>query len=356
MGIFDKLKNALGTATKAENEKSENLSPLEISFMKYLEGKTPFAVAEYWKNEPDIDVDKTTKKLIAEGYLEHKKIIGNNLTVNDLKELLAKKDIKATGKKEELIIKAQNAYTDSEIASMDFPEVFCFTEKGGVIARETPSALTHNHIFEKECLDLIKSGHASTAYKKMCLYEAKKPIPRGMGIDWNYEATIADKQAKRFVASATVLGDFGMSDKNIIESLRSIIIFCDMLGKSLPTKKYIKEWIPELNFCINESQIKKACDYAHKKYGDFEYSTFAKKRNESNFDKWFFEAKKGYIFDLLEKYEASIPVYEKLICESCDIVAVYNNLEKIYKKYGNKEDYERIEERLKELKKFNARL
>lgn len=355
MGIFDKLKNALGTATKALNEKSENLSPIEISFMKYLEGKTPFAIAEYWKNEPDIDIDKTIKKLLAEGYLEHKKIIGNNLTINDLKELLAKKNIKATGKKEELLIKAQNAYNDTEIASMDFPEVFCFTEKGGVIARETPSALTHNHILEKECLDLIKSGNSAIAYKKLCSYEAKKPIPRGMGIDWNYEATIADKRAKRFVASATVLGDFNIDDKDIIEAFRSIIIFCDMLGKPLPSKKYIKEWIPELNIIANKNEIEKACKVAYEKYNDFEYPAFNKKTNEKNFDKWGIDARKGYCLDLLEKYEESIPIYENLIAQSCDIPAVYKNLKSIYKKYNEKESAKRIDERLKALNKFNGK-
>lgn len=222
---------------------TRELTPAEIDFLKYLEGKAPEAIAGYWTHDVGINISAEIRIFLANGYLEYKPD-PNKLTITELKPYLKEKGLKLSGKKSEHVQRFLDAYTTKELEAFDIPRGFFLTQKGKDIIKESPETLTHDPDFEQSCINLIRDGNYTEAYRKICLREIEKPSARGLGIDWK-EAAAHPESFMPIIYDDTCRYEF-MPDPEDTKTLHALRIFALFLGKN-PTalsEKYISSWIP----------------------------------------------------------------------------------------------------------------
>lgn len=111
------------------------------------------------------------------------------MTIPQLKEILKIKKCKLSGKKQELVERVLENFSCEECNKLiNGKKYYILTEKG--------NELLNTYKCEKEiellkvqadCIELIKNKKINEAYKRMAIYESKKPLKRGMGINWEIE-------------------------------------------------------------------------------------------------------------------------------------------------------------------------
>jgi hypothetical protein len=156
MGLFDFFKKAF-TTKSIENSKpsgvifneqqkreivrltdepknnSSSLSPYEILFLDYINGKSIKSpnIAGYWAHEYNLNCQFVIKKLINNGYLAESdyKFNMTKCKLSDLKNYLKDKGLKVTGKKEELIARIINESPEEDSIAYFNNSLFQCTEK-----------------------------------------------------------------------------------------------------------------------------------------------------------------------------------------------------------------------------------
>lgn len=171
----------------------EPLSSTERYFLKQMHGQNVNnpTVYAYWTYEYAIDFEEIMTKLIINGYLQLSDIFFDvdSLTVNQLKDILRKYNIKLSGKKEELKQRLYKNVPIDEISLEISPgnKKYMLTSLGKEAVSNLPDSITKNLELEDLCLKHIYSYDFDIAYKLICENELKKIIPRGLGLDWHSE-------------------------------------------------------------------------------------------------------------------------------------------------------------------------
>ncbi len=242
-----------------------NTSPItsvEKSFLKYIDSQPIVnpSIAQYWTYEYNLDFNKTINRFLDNGYI---KIVNykrpNNMTVPELKEILKKANIKASGNKDNLIKLAQENIKIETLEKLfdNQNKYFLLTDKGIELTSDIQPSITKDLEFENKCCQLIMDNKISEAYKLICEFECKKNIPRGLGIDWNNELKEGISQTALNSYKKYMDTDFKkqLPDKFIQyeEKLKAGMIFCQMMGVGFDKRKLMIERIID---DINKDEVK----------------------------------------------------------------------------------------------------
>lgn len=350
--------------------KQRELSPEELSFLKYIENKTLNNIAGYWTHEVNLNINKTIKDFLSMNLVEFL-IIPENLTIPEIKELLDLKNLPKKGKKFELIFILKQNFSKNEIDSFETysnKRKFILTEIGKKLVENLPPKITHNHIFDKKCLDAIMQRKFETVYRDICLYENNKSAKRGIGIDWQKEYisvgnnNLSSYNVINFEDYDNLFDHIFLDNDTANKLYISLIIYFDMLGKSNFTDSILEFYVPNYYNESSEDLIKTACINVNKIYTSLVYTDFKRyedmnsteiKNNLIAEKKWFKNSRIGNYYLRVGKIDKAIEYLEKSIFYNSQIVNDYNTLINIYKKYGFENSYMRIEYRLQLLLNYN---
>jgi len=111
------------------------------------------------------------------------------MTIPQLKDILRSKQCKLTGKKQELVERVFENFSSEEFSKLAKGNKYYILTKKGKEALEIYNNKKEKDLekAEDECIQFIKQKKIDEAYKRMAIYESKKTLKRGMGIDWNVE-------------------------------------------------------------------------------------------------------------------------------------------------------------------------
>lgn len=202
------------------------LNAIEKSFLKYMEHNKyvdSLYVARYWYYDYNLDVKNALMLFFKMNLLEISQYVDlNSYTVVDLKNILCKKNIPKTWKKQELIQKINNNFSEDELVSILGPIPFKYklTHAGQEIIKNVPKSATPNYEFEDECIKLILNRDYNSAFMKICNFKLAAPLNSGLGYDWC--------SAKKRRWNGMKLG-FAFKNHKIY---RACMIFCNMMGLS----------------------------------------------------------------------------------------------------------------------------
>lgn len=342
--------NIKGFESLAE-DKSPNLvlNPREMAFLKYLNGKTLDQIAGYWTHEVNLKINKVIRKLIDNGYLNYSVVPEKSLRVIDLKELLAAKNQKVSGKKAELIERMKSVYTDEELNSLDLKKIFTLTDKGQEIAKATPVTLTRDHVFEKECLELIAAGELDAAFKKVCDFQKSKPASPGLG-GWDFEKPEDYyKNNKSLVDKALKVK--AQSDPDKSKLYNAIFIYSDMLGMGFwkITKEYLNDWVPGYYTEVPERKLKGIAERESEKYKNYNYPEPNPRPDFKTESKWFERNSIAFMYLMAGRADRALPLYEQSAAEGWDGTAIFEDMIKIYNRFGMEDAVDRLEKRKEDL-------
>lgn len=175
------------------NTSSAPLTSTERYFLEKIQGQNVEnpTVYAYWTYEYSIDFAQTMAKLMENGYLQLSDLTSDveHLTVEQMKGLLKRHNLKVTGKKTDLIHRIFDNVPKDELASElgNQYKTYVLTTKGRESVSTLPVSMSKNLELEDLCLEYILSLRFNAAYKLVCENEIKKIMPRGMGIDWKSE-------------------------------------------------------------------------------------------------------------------------------------------------------------------------
>lgn len=342
--------------------KQRELSPEELSFLKYLKNKRLNNIAGYWTHQINLNINKTIKDFLSMNLIEFL-IIPENLTIPEIKNILTSKNLSKKGKKSELINTIKEHFSKDEIDSFEIynnKRKFILTDVGKKLIENLPPAITHNHIFDKKCLDNLVQKNFSTAYKDICLYESNKPAKRGIGIDWQEEyISMSNNNSSRYnminFEKYNNLFEHKFLDNELSNNLYiALIIYFDMLGKSDFTDNILEFYIPNYYNETCEQLIKDACLNSEQKYKEQKYKDF--KFDDSILNKAFINSRYANYYYRVGKIDKSIDYFEKAILYNSELYDNYTNLIEIYNKYNFENSLKRIEDRFKLLKIYKKDL
>lgn len=176
-----------------EKFKSRKLTSVEINFLKYIDGRDVdnLSIAGYWTHEYNINYKDVVEQYLGQELLEvcNQKSL-SSLNVVTLKEILSSKELVKTGKKADLVKRIEDNFADCELDPYlkDGKKYFRLTSKGRELTKDIKNSITKDLELENKCYNLIMAGMLNEAYKEIATFEAKKPLSRGLGIDWELEA------------------------------------------------------------------------------------------------------------------------------------------------------------------------
>lgn len=169
------------------------LTSVEKSFLKYMDGNNvinPY-IPGYWTYEYNINYKKLLTIFLAKEYL---KISSGTetlkfLTVEELKEILRKSNLKVSGKKNELIDRIKENIEVSVLETMISKSSckYILTPSGKNLTAGITASATKNIELEDKCLQLILISEFNAAYSEICNNELSKNISRGI-MNWQYES------------------------------------------------------------------------------------------------------------------------------------------------------------------------
>lgn len=312
---------------------NRDLTPKEVSFLKYVDGKEPEAIAGYWTHEEALDIAKELRIFFANGYAEYT-TDPKSLRVSDIKELLSAKGIPTSGKKADLIVRLLESYSAEEISALGLPRVIKLTEKGRKVANSTPISLMHDHILDYRCLKQIIDGNPDAASLEVRRYKRNMPTHGAPG-------AFSSGEAARVPDCLFNLEVFPTKEDN--DLFKALIILSWMLGKGFPSKKYLSNWMGEsFPLHVSDDEIKKVCERMHKKYEGFEYPDALPDISEARWEKLNDKSLTAISYELAGRIDMAIPIYEELVSKGYNSKSTFNSLIKIYTKTGLDEDAIRI--------------
>lgn len=198
---------------------------LQKAFLKYIAGKeiTCPAIAGYWTHQYNIDYNYLLSKAFNMGYLEAGNIscILDSLTLSDLKAILKHNKLSVSGKKQELVNRIQSEISTESIDAFfaNKTKMFVLTDSGMKLISDLKDSITKDTDFEDQVLSVIQTGDFHKAFSLVADWEAKKPIPRGLNIDWH-----------TITLSASELQNYKALSNKFDNKTASCHILADMLG------------------------------------------------------------------------------------------------------------------------------
>ena len=211
------------------NEISSDLTEIEKSFLSTLDSKSAehFYITGEWIYQHFIDANYLISKFIKNGYLEFSKVKNfSSMTVTELKNLLKVNNIKATGIKVDLIDTAKQLSKEQINNYSSGEEYLRLTEKGlNTLGKR--SVISRDSSMEEECLQLIFQNRLQDAWARVCEYESKKLVSRGIGINWSNA-----KKSFLFTMATKIPFELPEKLKKYEKELRAITIYCDMMGSN----------------------------------------------------------------------------------------------------------------------------
>lgn len=222
-----------------------NTSPItsvEKSFSKYIDSQpieTP-SIAQYWTYEYNIDYNKTINRLLDSGYLEISNYQNPEaMKVDELKTLLNKFGIKATGNKHTLIQLVHKNISKEMLDNLpkDTPKYFRVTNNN--VTNNIKSSITKDLDFEDECYALIYNYEFEKANTLIYQFEDKKNIKQCINISsGKYENPINPKLDERTLKAFEVYIDstdatIPMSLQKYEKEMRVCIIMGKIMGAGL---------------------------------------------------------------------------------------------------------------------------
>ena len=214
---------------------SNPLNSVEISFLDYIDTKKvrELSLPGYWTYEYNLDFKYVISKLINNGYMIVSSVPEfDRLKVDELKDILRKHNLKVSGKKADLIQRIEENITSEQLSQHfdSFGELYYKTTPlGKELIKSLPISATKDIEFEDECLALIEKSDYYGAYKLVCERESKKPLKRGINIDW-------ERELKRGLPPHTrnlyvKLEDIPIPEipSEALKAAKMTVIFCHML-------------------------------------------------------------------------------------------------------------------------------
>jgi Glu-tRNA(Gln) amidotransferase subunit E-like FAD-binding protein len=113
---------------------------------------------------------------------------------DDLKEMLKQKNLKQSGKKEELIDRLLNCNMDELLRKYTVVKLYRCSETGNRLVKEfVEKENRKREENERLVIKCLRKGEFKEAIREVVKFEASQIIPRGMGIDWqNYKLEKVD--------------------------------------------------------------------------------------------------------------------------------------------------------------------
>lgn len=224
------------------NNSDVPLTAAEMSFLQYMNGitiKSPYIPA-YWVYEYNIEYPVVMTKLLQCDYLKISTPRESVpfLKIPELKDLLRKKELKLSGKKNELIDRVLAAYSDEELNDTISDDIkkYILTEKGKRTVEDLSPSATKDADFEDRCMKSIIVGDVDGAYKMICKRELEKMLPRGLGVDWKQHLNngLSDFTIKNYTdfLSSNICNEIPSECKMYDLEYKASIILCIMLGKT----------------------------------------------------------------------------------------------------------------------------
>lgn len=338
------------------------LSPVEISFLRYIDGKTEDKIALYWKDDSRISLDLAKQRFLTRQYAKYAVSAEKVLKVTQLKDLLAAKGLKKTGKKADLLQRFHEAYTSAEIESLGLPKVHLLTPRGRKLVDSYPLSLSNDHTADAYFLGLLAEGKYIEAYQGIASYELVFSLKEDKD-DLRSKISNAEINLSFLKARISGIEQLKVYEDQTMNALYiAMHLYSFLFGPRL-TKEYVQSWMPYFYQPASDQQIKDTCEKAQNEYKDFVYqkdivpdTDVCTNRQE------FFDAcdEKTRIYDTLITYfdlatayelagriDKAIPCWEALVALNDPAPVFYAKLFELYDHYGMKQAAKRIEKRWK---------
>lgn len=237
--VHSQLTNVKNLSSIKINKNSNvELNEVEISFLKFIINQdiNTWDLPVYWSYEYNINYQNIMEKYIENDFIfiSTQRYSIHNLKVPELKAILKDHKLQLSGKKDVLIERIEfNIKGTLDLAEDKTKQYISLTEKGLMLVNNSQKSVTKDIDFENKCLQLINEQKFVEAYDIVCKYELSKNIPRGLGMDWENEVLGTYREEKFNVI-------WNCKDSSIISNelipceyeIKSIVIFCNMLGKN----------------------------------------------------------------------------------------------------------------------------
>lgn len=222
----------------------DNIKNEEIEILKKLNGYSiEYEIPQYWTDYVG-DVDLFIKNVIGSNLLRISTPKDDliSLKVKELKVLLDKKSLDTKGKKDNLIERVADNYTNEELKYiMEWRKRYILTEKGKEIVDSY--ILNQKQLYNdliRDVFTLIKELNINDAYIKIANYEKDRVFKRGMGIDWSKEAKVGINKKEEETYKDLLKFEFNNSNLAVV-SLAGILLGID----SRKTAKLFKDYLEE---------------------------------------------------------------------------------------------------------------
>lgn len=222
----------------------DNIKNEEIEILKKLNGYSiEYEIPQYWTDYVG-DVDLFIKNVIGSNLLRISTPKDDliSLKVKELKVLLDKKSLDTKGKKDNLIERVADNYTNEELKYIiEWRKRYILTEKGKEIVDSY--ILNQKQLYNdliRDVFTLIKELNINDAYIKIANYEKDRVFKRGMGIDWSKEAKVGINKKEEETYKDLLKFEFNNSNLAVV-SLAGILLGID----SRKTAKLFKDYLEE---------------------------------------------------------------------------------------------------------------
>ena len=250
MKFFDFFKRDSKMCTEENTEEhnilidKDNIKNEEIEILKKLNGYSiEYEIPQYWTDYVG-DVDLFIKNVIGSNLLRISTPKDDliSLKVKELKVLLDKKSLDTKGKKDNLIERVADNYTNEELKYIiEWRKRYILTEKGKEIVDSY--ILNQKQLYNdliRDVFTLIKELNINDAYIKIANYEKDRVFKRGMGIDWSKEAKVGINKKEEETYKDLLKFEFNNSNLAVV-SLAGILLGID----SRKTAKLFKDYLEE---------------------------------------------------------------------------------------------------------------
>ena len=222
----------------------DNIKNEEIEILKKLNGYSiEYEIPQYCTDYVG-DVDLFIKNVIGSNLLRISTPKDDliSLKVKELKVLLDKKSLDTKGKKDNLIERVADNYTNEELKYIiEWRKRYILTEKGKEIVDSY--ILNQKQLYNdliRDVFTLIKELNINDAYIKIANYEKDRVFKRGMGIDWSKEAKVGINKKEEETYKDLLKFEFNNSNLAVV-SLAGILLGID----SRKTAKLFKDYLEE---------------------------------------------------------------------------------------------------------------
>ena len=222
----------------------DNIKNEEIEILKKLNGYSiEYEIPQYWTDYVG-DVDLFIKNVIGSNLLRISTPKDDliSLKVKELKVLLDKKSLDTKGKKDNLIERVADNYTNEELKYIiEWRKRYILTEKGKEIVDSY--ILNQKQLYNdliRDVFTLIKELNINDAYIKIANYEKDRVFKRGMGIDWSKEAKVGINKKEEETYKDLLKFEFNNANLAVV-SLAGILLGID----SRKTAKLFKDYLEE---------------------------------------------------------------------------------------------------------------